>query len=49
MVHSLSEAYDFASRQGVEPETFFEAVNNAVFQSALYDAYVKIGVPGMKG
>jgi 3-hydroxyisobutyrate dehydrogenase-like beta-hydroxyacid dehydrogenase len=51
MVHSLSEAYVFASRQGVEAETFFEAVNNAVFQSALDAAYVKISElgPGMKG
>ena len=42
MIHSLGEAFVFAARQGVEPETFFEAVNNALFQSAFYASYAKI-------
>jgi len=42
MIHSLSEAFVFADRQGVEPERFFEAVNNALFQSPCYAAYAKI-------
>jgi 3-hydroxyisobutyrate dehydrogenase-like beta-hydroxyacid dehydrogenase len=39
MIHSLSEAFVFAAQQGVEPETFFEAVNNALFQSPCYTEY----------
>jgi 3-hydroxyisobutyrate dehydrogenase-like beta-hydroxyacid dehydrogenase len=42
MIHSLGEAFVFASRLGVEPETFFEAVNNAMFQSPFYAAYANI-------
>ena len=42
MIHSLGEAFVFAARQGVEPETFFEAVNNALFQSPLYAEYSRI-------
>ena len=42
MVHSLGEAFVFASQQGVEPGTFFEAVNNALFQSPFYAAYANI-------
>ena len=42
MIHSLSEAFVFAERQGVEPETFFEAANDALFQSPCYAAYAKI-------
>jgi 3-hydroxyisobutyrate dehydrogenase-like beta-hydroxyacid dehydrogenase len=42
MIHSLGEAFVFASHQGVEPETFFEAVNNALFQSPFYAAYANI-------
>jgi 3-hydroxyisobutyrate dehydrogenase-like beta-hydroxyacid dehydrogenase len=42
MIHSLSEAFVFADRQGVEPETFFEAVNNALFQSDFYAGYASI-------
>ena len=41
MIHSLSEVFVFADRQGVEPETFFEAVNDALFQSPCYAAYAK--------
>jgi 3-hydroxyisobutyrate dehydrogenase-like beta-hydroxyacid dehydrogenase len=42
MIHSLSEAFVFAARQGVDPETFFETVNNALFQSPFYAAYANI-------
>jgi 3-hydroxyisobutyrate dehydrogenase-like beta-hydroxyacid dehydrogenase len=42
MIHSLGEAFVFAERQGVAPETFFEAVNSALFQSPFYAAYAKI-------
>jgi len=38
MIQSLGEAFVFASRLGVEPETFFEAVNDALFQSPFYAA-----------
>lgn len=42
MIHSLGEAFVFADRQGVEPETFFEAVNKALFQSPCYAEYANI-------
>jgi 3-hydroxyisobutyrate dehydrogenase-like beta-hydroxyacid dehydrogenase len=42
MIHSLGEAFVFAAQQGVKPEMFFEAVNNALFQSPLYAAYAEI-------
>jgi 3-hydroxyisobutyrate dehydrogenase-like beta-hydroxyacid dehydrogenase len=42
MIHSLGEAFVFADKQGIEPETFFEAVNNALFQSPFYAAYARI-------
>jgi 3-hydroxyisobutyrate dehydrogenase-like beta-hydroxyacid dehydrogenase len=42
MIESLSEAFVFAARQGVEPETFFEGINSALFQSPLYAAYASI-------
>ncbi len=42
MIHSMSEAFVFASGQGIEPETFFETVNNALFQSQFYAAYAKL-------
>lgn len=42
MIHSLGEAFVFAERQGIEPETFFEAINNALFQSPFYAAYARI-------
>jgi 3-hydroxyisobutyrate dehydrogenase-like beta-hydroxyacid dehydrogenase len=44
MIHSLGEAFVFAARQGMDPETFFEAVNNALFQSPAYAAYARIMV-----
>ena len=42
MIHSLGEAFVFAARQGIEPESFFEAVNSALFQSPFYASYAKI-------
>jgi 3-hydroxyisobutyrate dehydrogenase-like beta-hydroxyacid dehydrogenase len=42
MIHSLSEAFVFAERQGIEPEGFFEAINDALFQSPFYAAYGNI-------
>jgi len=39
MIHSLSEAFVFAAHQGIEPETFFQAVNSGLFQSPFYAAY----------
>jgi 3-hydroxyisobutyrate dehydrogenase-like beta-hydroxyacid dehydrogenase len=50
MIHSLGEAFVFADRQGMDPETFFDAVNNALFQSPACAAYAGImlhsGEPG---
>lgn len=42
MIHSLSEAFVYAEGQGIEPETFLEAVNSALFQSPFYAAYGKV-------
>jgi len=42
MIHSLAEAFVFATRQGLDPDIFFEAVNNALFQSPFYAAYARI-------
>jgi 3-hydroxyisobutyrate dehydrogenase-like beta-hydroxyacid dehydrogenase len=42
MIHSLGEAFVYAAGQGIEPETFLETVNNALFQSPFYAAYGKI-------
>jgi len=42
MIHSLGEAFVYASGQGIEPETFLETVNSALFQSPLYAAYGKV-------
>jgi len=39
MIHSLSEAFVYAEAQGIPPQTFLEAVNNALFQSPFYAAY----------
>lgn len=36
MMYALGEAFTFAAQQGIEPATFFETVNNAVFQSPAY-------------
>ncbi len=42
MIHSLSEGFVFAESQGIAPETFFEAVNSALFQSPFYAAYANV-------
>jgi len=42
MIHSLSEAFVFAERQGIEPEAYFNAINDALFQSPFYAAYARI-------
>jgi|SRR5579872_1886165 len=42
MIHSLSEGFVFAESQGIEPQVFLEAVNNALFQSPFYAAYGKV-------
>lgn len=38
MMYSLAEAFVFAERQGIQPEIFFTAVNDALFQSPMYAA-----------
>ena len=42
MIHSLSEAFVFSEQQGIAPESFFEAVNSALFQSPFYAGYAKV-------
>ena len=42
MIHSLSEAFTFAGAQGIDPATFFETVNGALFQSPFYAAYASV-------
>jgi 3-hydroxyisobutyrate dehydrogenase-like beta-hydroxyacid dehydrogenase len=42
MIHSLSEAFVFSEQPGLAPETFFEAVNSALFQSPFYAGYAKV-------
>ena len=42
MIHSLGEAFVYADAQGIEPETFLETVNSALFQSPFYAAYGKV-------
>jgi 3-hydroxyisobutyrate dehydrogenase-like beta-hydroxyacid dehydrogenase len=42
MVQSLSESFVYAEKQGIDPGTFFEAVNRALFQSPFYEAYSKV-------
>lgn len=42
MLYSLSEAFVYAQGQGIEPASFFEAINSALFQSPLYAAYSKV-------
>lgn len=39
MIHSLGEAFVYAGAEGVAPETFFDTVNAALFQSPYYAAY----------
>ncbi|MGA8044403.1 MAG: NAD(P)-dependent oxidoreductase [Terracidiphilus sp.] len=42
MIHSLGEAFVYAEAQGIQPETFLETVNSALFQSPFYAAYGKV-------
>lgn len=42
MLYSLSEAFVYAEGQGIEPETFLEVVNAALFQSPFYAAYGRV-------
>jgi 3-hydroxyisobutyrate dehydrogenase-like beta-hydroxyacid dehydrogenase len=42
MLQSLSESFVYAESQGIEPELFIDAVNNALFQSPFYAAYAKV-------
>jgi 3-hydroxyisobutyrate dehydrogenase-like beta-hydroxyacid dehydrogenase len=42
MIHSLGEAFVYAAGQGIEPETFLETVNSALFQSPFYAGYGKV-------
>lgn len=42
MIHSLSESFVYAAGQGIDPQTFAETVNSALFQSPLYAAYANV-------
>ncbi len=42
MIHSLGDAFVYAEGQGIDPETFLETVNSALFQSPFYAAYGKV-------
>lgn len=42
MTQALSEAFVYASGQGIDPEVFFETVNSALFQSAFMASYSKV-------
>jgi 3-hydroxyisobutyrate dehydrogenase-like beta-hydroxyacid dehydrogenase len=42
MIQTLSEAFVFASSQGIEPELFLETVNEALFQSPFYLSYGRV-------
>ncbi|MDR3777413.1 MAG: NAD(P)-dependent oxidoreductase [Terracidiphilus sp.] len=42
MIHSLGESFVYAAAQGIEPETFLETVNSALFQSPFYAAYAQV-------
>lgn len=39
MIQSLSEAFVFASSQGIDPDLFLDTVNSALFQSPFYASY----------
>ncbi len=41
MNQTLSEAFVYAESQGIDPALFHQAVNNALFQSQLYENYGK--------
>ena len=42
MVQTLSEAFVYASAQGLDPELFLKTVNEALFQSPFYLAYGQV-------
>ena len=42
MVQTLSEAFVFASAEGLDPELFLETVNEALFQSTFYLNYGRV-------
>ncbi len=42
MIYALSEGFVYSEKQGIPPETFFEAINSALFQSPFYAAYAKV-------
>jgi 3-hydroxyisobutyrate dehydrogenase-like beta-hydroxyacid dehydrogenase len=42
MIASLSEGFVYAEAMGVEPSTYLETVNQALFQSPFYEMYGKI-------
>lgn len=39
MIQTLSEAFVYAESQGIAPSLFHQAINSALFQSPLYEAY----------
>jgi 3-hydroxyisobutyrate dehydrogenase-like beta-hydroxyacid dehydrogenase len=42
MIQALCDGSVYAESQGIEPTTFLETVNNALFQSPFYAAYSKV-------
>ncbi len=41
MIETLSEAFVYATSQGIDPALFHQAINSALFQSPLYEGYGK--------
>lgn len=42
MIHALSESFVYAQGQGIDPATFLDTVNSALFQSPFYAAYGQV-------
>jgi 3-hydroxyisobutyrate dehydrogenase-like beta-hydroxyacid dehydrogenase len=42
MINALSESFVYAAGQDIVPSTFFETINNALFQSPFYSLYAKV-------
>lgn len=42
MIASLTEGFIYAAAQGIDPEVYFQVVNQALFQSPFYDLYGKL-------
>ncbi|HEY6446601.1 MAG TPA: NAD(P)-dependent oxidoreductase [Acidobacteriaceae bacterium] len=42
MIAALSESFIYAEALGIEPGTFIETINSALFQSPFYEMYAKI-------